>query len=55
MFISIACNQSAKTSHPQGSKFEHLLSKFKDISFDTLEVYSIGEGNEKNYKYDGYV
>jgi hypothetical protein len=53
VFISIACNQSAKTSHPQGSKFEHLLSKFKDISFDTLEVYSIGEGNEKNYKYDG--
>jgi len=53
VFLSIACNQSATPSHAQGSKYEHLLSKFKDISFDTLEVYSMGEGNEKNYKYDG--
>jgi hypothetical protein len=51
--LSIACNELATSSRAKSSKYEHLLSKFKDISFDTLEVYSMGEGGEKNYKYEG--
>jgi hypothetical protein len=51
--LSLACNQSTTSSVARVSKYEHLLSKFKEISFDTLEVYSMGEEGEKNYKYNG--
>lgn len=39
--------------NPKASKYDHLLSKFKEISFDTLEVYSMDERNKQKYKYEG--
>lgn len=53
VFLSIACNQSATSSNAKGSNYEHLLSKFKDIKFDTLKVNSMVDGDENNYKFKG--
>lgn len=47
----LSCDQSEKTDTTvetkSGSKYEKLLSKFKDISIDTLRVYSPEYSSEK--------
>ena len=53
IILLLACNQTTNSSETRTSKYSRLLSKFQEISFDTLEVYSMGDGAEKNYKYNG--
>jgi len=57
LFISLAtflgCAQT-KRPVPQGEKYYKLLSKFKEISFDTLFVYSLNdEVTLENYEFKG--
>jgi hypothetical protein len=48
----ISCKGTSNdTKHK--SRYTKLLSKFETIAFDTLEVNSIGEGSETDYKYNG--
>jgi hypothetical protein len=46
-----AKQQQAKTS--KASKFKSLLTKYKDISFDTLKVFSSAELESRQYKFKG--
>ncbi|MCW3073096.1 MAG: hypothetical protein JWP69_165 [Flaviaesturariibacter sp.] len=43
--------QTTRTS--QVSKFKNLLTKYKDISFDTLQVFSSGDLESNQYKFKG--
>lgn len=42
-----------KTKEVRVSKFQQLLTKYKDISFDTLEVFAAFDMDKKSYKYSG--
>lgn len=45
--------QQLKMDPPKESKFKTLLTKYKDISFDTLRVFSSGELESNKYKFKG--
>lgn len=51
------CNQTdTKQPHAdkhKDSRFKNLLAKYKDISFDTLKVFSAEDPDSKLYKYSG--
>jgi hypothetical protein len=42
-----------QTEIHKGSKFKNLLKKYKEISFDTLKVFSSYELNSRQYKFKG--
>jgi hypothetical protein len=50
------CKQTSKKTvsvNPTREKYTRLLSKFKEISFDTLAIFSMAGNNEEQYKYEG--
>lgn len=57
LVLIFGCNQidtnQRQADTPKDSKFKNLLTKYKDISFDTLKVFSAEDPDSKSYKYKG--
>lgn len=55
LILIFSCNQTdtkqQQVNTPKESKFKTLLTKYKDISFDTLQVFSSGELESDQYKF----
>ncbi|MBO9659285.1 MAG: hypothetical protein J7527_10715, partial [Chitinophagaceae bacterium] len=58
-FLLFSCAETPKempaekTEEVRISKFQQLLTKYRDISFDTLEVFAAFDMDKKDYKYSG--
>ena len=57
LVLTLSCKQTDTKQRPadppKDSKFKNLLTKYKDISFDTLKVFSAEDPDSKSYKYKG--
>ena len=57
LVLLFSCKQSNKEQQKvdilKESKFKNLLTKYKDISFDTLKVFSTEDPDNKLYMYKG--
>ena len=49
----LACTGSSEKLTPENGNLENLLTKFKEVSIDTFEVFSANDLDNTNYKFKG--